>query len=125
MHSSPTHHRAVAFVVSVAAVMAIARVGAPKPVIVPPPPVVIDAGVARIDPSEASAHALESLPGIGPSIAHRILEARTRGAVFRRPEDLLGVRGIGPRTLERLRPLLVFGAADAGATGRTGASPPR
>lgn len=49
---------------------------------------------------------LEALPGIGPALAGRIL-ARRRQARFERVDDLIEVRGIGPATMERLRPLVV------------------
>lgn len=48
----------------------------------------------------ATLEELEALPGVGPVLARRILEGRPYGRV----EDLLRVRGIGPATLERLRP---------------------
>jgi competence ComEA-like helix-hairpin-helix protein len=48
---------------------------------------------------------LQSLPGVGPALARRIVEAR-RIRRFTRVEDLLEVRGIGPATLERIRPLV-------------------
>ena len=60
----------------------------------------------RIDPNTAPAAQLRRLPGIGPAKASSILEARNRGDVYRRPEDLLRVPGIGPRTLESLAPHL-------------------
>ena len=50
---------------------------------------------------------LESLPGVGPALARRILEERARQGRFGALEDLLAVRGIGPATLERLRPRVV------------------
>lgn len=53
--------------------------------------------------------ALESLPGIGPALAGRILEARRRTGGFRAVEELLQVRGIGPATLERIRPRVRVG----------------
>jgi competence protein ComEA len=46
---------------------------------------------------------LRTLPGIGPVLAERILEARA-SARFRSLEDLRRVKGLGPKTLERLRP---------------------
>jgi len=58
----------------------------------------------RIDPNRASEIDLDRLPGLGPSAARAIVEARESGRVFRRPEDLLEVRGIGEVTLERMRP---------------------
>lgn len=57
-----------------------------------------------VDLNTADVRALEALPGIGPALAARIVEHRTRHGRFRRLEDLLEVPGIGPRTLERLRP---------------------
>jgi competence ComEA-like helix-hairpin-helix protein len=45
---------------------------------------------------------LELLPGIGPTMAQRIVIGRPYGTV----DDLLRVNGIGPATLERLRPLI-------------------
>ncbi len=59
-----------------------------------------------LDPNTASAAELEALPGIGPVLAQRIVEHRRAHGRFERLEDLLEVEGIGPRILERLRPLL-------------------
>ncbi len=59
-----------------------------------------------LDPNTASAAELEALPGIGPVLARRIVEYRRAHGRFERLEDLLEVQGIGPRMLERLRPLL-------------------
>lgn len=55
-----------------------------------------------IDINTATSRELESLSGIGPSLAARIIDGRP----YRRVRDLLGVRGIGPRTLERLETLI-------------------
>jgi competence ComEA-like helix-hairpin-helix protein len=57
----------------------------------------------RIDPNRASEAELDRLPGVGPATARAIVAAREGGTVFRRPEDLLTVRGIGDATLERMR----------------------
>jgi competence ComEA-like helix-hairpin-helix protein len=56
----------------------------------------------------ADAEALEALPGVGPALAGRILALRATDGPFRRPADLLAVRGIGEATLERLAPFLDF-----------------
>ena len=47
------------------------------------------------------------LPGIGEQLARRIVRARRERGPFRRHEDLMDVSGIGPRTLERVRPFLL------------------
>ncbi len=73
---------------------------------------------SRIDPNAADRAAWVRLPGIGPRKAADILEHRATHGPFGRPEDLLAVRGIGPVTLEKLRPWLEW-PSDAGGTGRT------
>lgn len=54
----------------------------------------------------ASAAELEALPGIGPATAQKIIEYRTLHGPFRSVDDLIHVSGIGPKTLEKLRPYL-------------------
>ncbi len=54
---------------------------------------------------------LELLPGIGPAGAARIVAYREQIGGFRNLDELAGVKGIGERTLERLRPLLRFDPA--------------
>lgn len=54
----------------------------------------------------ASAVHLDALPGVGPAIAKRILEERQRVGQFASVDDLLKVRGIGPKTMDKLRPLV-------------------
>jgi competence protein ComEA len=68
----------------------------------------------RIDLNQASAGDLELLPGIGPSLAQRIVEERSAHGRFESVASLQRVRGIGPRTLERLGALVQVGAAAQG-----------
>ncbi len=67
-----------------------------------------------VDVNLATAEELQLLPRIGPTLAARIVEERERGGPFRSVQDLTRVRGIGPRTVERLAPLATVGPADAG-----------
>lgn len=60
----------------------------------------------RIDPNRADEVQLDRLPGVGPATARAIVQAREEGAVFRRPDDLTLIRGIGPATVQRLEGLL-------------------
>ena len=53
--------------------------------------------------SSAPADSLMLLPGIGPVIAERIVGARSGKRLFTRWEDLLIIRGIGSKKLQRLR----------------------
>lgn len=75
----------------------------------PPAPVVGAAGSAgsaaagTLDLNRATAAELETLPGIGPALAARIVAYRQERGPFASVEDLLGVSGIGERTLERIR----------------------
>ena len=66
-----------------------------------------EGGPPRLDLNLASTGELEGLPGIGPALATRIVEHRRLRGSFRSVEDLLAVRGIGPATLERLKPRLL------------------
>lgn len=59
-------------------------------------------GDGRVSINSAHAWELERLPGVGPATAARIIDGRP----YLRVEDLLRVRGIGDRTLERLAPLV-------------------
>jgi competence protein ComEA len=47
------------------------------------------------------------LPDVGETLARRIIESRDAAGPFGDHDDLLRVRGIGPRTLERLKPYLL------------------
>ncbi len=60
-----------------------------------------------IDLNRASADELEQLPGIGPVLAHRIVEYRQQVGRFESVDELRNVRGIGSKRLEQIRPLVV------------------
>lgn len=59
-----------------------------------------------LDLNAATVSDLERLPGIGPKMAERIVRYRERMGPFRSVDDLTKVRGIGARTLEKLRPMV-------------------
>jgi competence protein ComEA len=60
----------------------------------------------RININSASANELETLPGVGPGLAERIIEHRQKYGPFRRPEHLLIVRGIGDKRFRALQDLI-------------------
>ncbi len=63
----------------------------------------------KINVNTADAAALCELPGIGPSLAARIIAYRDAHGPFGKAEDLAAVEGIGPATVEKLGPLVTCG----------------
>jgi len=59
---------------------------------------------AKLNPNTAARDELIRLPGVGEAMANRIIENRP----FRKAEDLRNVDGIGPKTLQQIRPFLDF-----------------
>ena len=62
-----------------------------------------------ININTASSFELETLPGIGPAIAQRIIEYREANGPFLAIEDIVNVSGIGPGTYERIQDLITVG----------------
>lgn len=60
----------------------------------------------KVDLNFATYQDLVAVPGIGPRLAKRIIDARNAKGKFTRMKDLLDVRGIGPKTFHRLRGFL-------------------
>ncbi|MDQ3070063.1 MAG: helix-hairpin-helix domain-containing protein [Acidobacteriota bacterium] len=54
----------------------------------------------------ATSSELQKLPGIGASTAARILEYRQKNGPFKKPEELMNVRGIGEKSFLKLKPLV-------------------
>ena len=60
----------------------------------------------RINVNTASSAELQSLPGVGPAIAERIIEYRTTEGLFESVDQLSDVSGISDRMIDDLRPLV-------------------
>lgn len=62
-------------------------------------------GVFVVDPNTSPADSLELLPGIGRTLADRIVAYRQHSR-FEREIDITDVKGIGPKLYERIKPYL-------------------
>jgi len=63
----------------------------------------------RVELNGANAAELTLLPGIGPTLAARIVAHRDAHGPFGSLQGLVAVRGVGPRTLERIEALVKLG----------------
>lgn len=63
-----------------------------------------DPSTRPVNPNTATIEQLITLPEIGPDLAQKIKS----GGPYTKAEDLLQVKGIGPKTLEKMRPRLKF-----------------
>ena len=68
------------------------------------PPRTAAPAAGRIELNTATKRDLMSLPGVGEVIAERILLYREEHGAFAKVDDLLRVRGIGKKTLEKIAP---------------------
>lgn len=62
----------------------------------------------KINVNTADAAALMNLPGIGAKKAQAMIDYRSSKGAFRSLSDLGEVKGIGPKLLEKLKPLVIF-----------------
>lgn len=62
----------------------------------------------KININKASIKQLKKLPGIGPTLAKRIVEFRSKKSPFSSYKELLKIKGIGKRKLEKLLPHITF-----------------
>ncbi len=61
----------------------------------------------RVDINLASLAEIEGLPGISRNVAESVIETRKRMGRFRKPQDLLQVKGIKEKRLKKILPFLV------------------
>lgn len=64
------------------------------------------ADVAKVNINTATVKELQNLPGIGEVTAERIVAYRTEKGKFRSSADLLKVKGVGEKSLEKIRELI-------------------
>ncbi|MBQ9799287.1 MAG: helix-hairpin-helix domain-containing protein [Thermoguttaceae bacterium] len=65
-----------------------------------------------VELNSASKAELTNLPRVGETLAERIIERREELGGFRSVDDLLGVKGIGEKTLDKMRPFCVVAPLD-------------
>jgi competence protein ComEA len=80
-----------------------------SPVLTTPVPEVVTITTELININTASLAELDTLPGIGPTTAQKIIDYRTQNGPFINAEDIVNVSGIGPGTYERIKDLITVG----------------
>ncbi len=65
---------------------------------------VFSALAGQINLNTATQKELQSLPYVGPKIAARIIEYREKHGPFKSIDELLEIKGIGQKKLERIKP---------------------
>jgi competence protein ComEA len=68
---------------------------------------------AKVNINTASASELETLPGVGPKVAQRIIDFRTKNGGFKKIEEIMKVQGIGEKVYEDLKDLIAVGGEGA------------
>lgn len=68
-----------------------------------------NASSGLININSAGVEELDKLPGIGPSLAERIIQYRNEHGPFTKPEDLQKVSGIGAKTYEKMASMVTVG----------------
>lgn len=66
------------------------------------------ASTGKINVNTATLEELDTLPGIGPAIAQRIIDYRTQNGDFKKIDDLKNVRGIGDVLFDQIKDLVTL-----------------
>jgi competence ComEA-like helix-hairpin-helix protein len=76
----------------------------------------------------ATSEQLQLVPGIGPATADKISKMRKSYGPFKSVDDLLAIRGLGPKRLEKMRKYLITGKSatpkPASPTAQSAPKPP-
>lgn len=63
---------------------------------------IADSSLGKVNINTAGAAELDTIPGIGPVLAQRIIDYRLQNGLFSSPEDIMNVSGIGSKTFEKM-----------------------
>ncbi len=69
-------------------------------------------GAGQIDLNTATVTELQSLPSVGPKTAEKIVEYREKHGAFHSVDELVNVKGIGMKKLERIRSMVTVDEED-------------
>jgi len=72
---------------------------------------------SRFDPNTANLRELSLIPGLGPSLAEKLVQFRQEKRLTK-PEDLLDIHGIGPVTIAKIREWFVWEEGDSANEGQ-------
>src|SRR5215831_8766687 len=79
--------------------------------------------VKPININTATSEELQQVPGIGPATAQKILQMRKSYGPFKSVDDLLAIRGLGQKRLDKMRKYLTVGNMAASKTTPATANP--
>ena len=72
-----------------------------------------NAQATLVNLNTATVQQLDTLPGIGATVAARIIEYRQKNGPFKKIEELMNVRGVGEKNFLKLKPQITVAAAKA------------
>lgn len=67
----------------------------------------------KVNINTATVSDFESLPRIGPKVAQRIIDFRTKNGNFKRIEEIMKVQGIGEKVFEQIKDRITVGPETA------------
>src|SRR5450432_3155867 len=79
--------------------------------------------VHPINLNSATSEELQQVPGIGPATADKILQMRKSYGTFKSVNDLMAIRGIGPKRLEKMRKYLTVNRPAAASAAKPASCP--
>ena len=72
------------------------------------------APAGKVNLNTATVEQLTTLPGVGPTLAARIVEHRQKSGSFKSVQEILAVKGIGEKNLAKIQPYLTVGESAHG-----------